>query len=123
MRVLQRHHRDNVPDARRLRQTMTRSEEFLWAALRDRRSSGLKFRRQHPVDNFVLDFYCAEHRLGVEIDGGVHANPEQRERDASREDILRAKGIRLVRIPAGLVERDIEAVVELIRAATAPPSP
>lgn len=102
---------------------MTPTEELLWAALRDRRAGGLKFRRQHPVENFVLDFYCAEHRLGVEIDGGVHANPEQRERDASREAILLAKGIRLIRIPAGLVERDIEAALERIRTAIASPSP
>jgi len=120
---LERHHRDNVPDARRLRQTMTRSEELPWAVLRDRRSGGLKFRRQHPVENFVLDFYCAEQRLGVEIDGGAHANAEQRERDASRQDILRAKGIRLVRIPAGLVERDLDAALERIHAAIAAPSP
>lgn len=102
---------------------MTPTEQMLWSALRDRRARGLKFRRQHPVDNFVLDFYNAEHRLGIEIDGGVHASPEQRERDASREAILLAKGIRLVRIPARLVERDMEAALESIRAAIASFSP
>jgi very-short-patch-repair endonuclease len=60
---------------------------------------GLKFRRQHPVAGFVLDFYCAELRLAIELDGCVHDDPQQRARDAERTRRLEALRIRVVRIP------------------------
>ena len=115
-----RPHWHNVPDARQLRKQMTPTESQLWRALRNRRLRGYKFRRQHPVANFVLDFYSAEHRLAIEIDGAVHGNPEQRMRDQSREDLLRERGIRFLRIPAWRVERDLPGVLEEIAAALKP---
>ncbi len=62
----------NIPSARRLKREQTASERLLWEALRDRRFEGLKFRRQHAVYAYVLDFFCAELMLAVEVDGGVH---------------------------------------------------
>ena len=59
---------------------------------------GLKFRRQHAVGGFVLDFYCAELRLGIELDGACHDQPDRRARDAERTRRLRALGIRVVRL-------------------------
>ena len=59
------HYRDAVEPAREFRQAPTQSEAILWDALRAKRLSGLKFRRQHPVGPFFLDFYCPEHRLAV----------------------------------------------------------
>lgn len=70
-----------VHAARELRRDMTSAEKKLWEALRKRRLNGLKFRRQHPVAQFILDFYCVERQLAVEVDGGVHATLEQAARD------------------------------------------
>jgi very-short-patch-repair endonuclease len=73
-------HRDNIPAARELRTRQTPAESILWDALRGRRLAGLKFRRQHPIGTFVVDFCCPDRRLAIELDGPVHA--EQREHDA-----------------------------------------
>ncbi|MCL6613063.1 MAG: endonuclease domain-containing protein [Firmicutes bacterium] len=62
---------------RELRQTATDAEELLWGLIRDRQLCGAKFRRQHPGGPFVLDFYCHEAKLAVELDGGVHTDPVQ----------------------------------------------
>jgi very-short-patch-repair endonuclease len=58
--------------ARELRKVMTPAEKMLWQQLRGRGLNGLKFRRQHPLGNLIVDFYCAEHRLVIEVDGGIH---------------------------------------------------
>ena len=95
---------------------------MLWEALRDRPLAGREFRRQHPVGRFVLDFYCYEERLAVEVDGGVHA--AQEEADWGRQSVAEAMGIRVVRVPAGLVENDLPKALGLIEAALrANPSP
>jgi len=72
--------------ARQLRREQTPAEALLWGHLRNRRLKGLKFRRQHPVGRFVADFYCAQHRLIVELDGAVHQR--QREYDDLRTEEL-----------------------------------
>ena len=69
--------------ARELRRKATPAEAILWEALRAGRLDGLKFRRQHAIGRFILDFYCATHRLCVEVDGEVHE--KQRERDMARD--------------------------------------
>ncbi|MGA8221784.1 MAG: DUF559 domain-containing protein, partial [Candidatus Acidiferrales bacterium] len=68
--------------ARNMRQTQTDAERKLWSILRDRRLGGFKFRRQHPVDRYILDFYCAERRLAVEADGGQHRDSQAQKCDA-----------------------------------------
>ena len=117
----------NIPAARVLRTTMTPSEAMLWEKLRDRRFLGLKFRRQHAVGRFVLDFYCDEVRLAVEVDGGIHDTPAQRAADVERQSAIEERGIRFVRVAAWLVETDVEAALETIAAAakalTPSPSP
>lgn len=104
-------HRHNVPAARRLRQRLTRSEGLLWEELRDRRFSGLKFRRQHPIGVFVLDFFCEERLLAIEIDGAIHNEPEQAARDLLRQEIIQDRGIRFFRCSTDDVERDTPAVL------------
>ncbi len=81
-------------NARRLRQTMTDAERRLWAALRGRRLGGWKFRRQHPVDPYILDFACLECLTGIEADGGQHADPDH---DRRRSLWLAQQGWRIVR--------------------------
>ena len=103
--------------ARRMRRAPTRSEALLWGALRDRRA-GIKVRRQAILGRHIVDFFVASHRLVIEVDGGVHDSPDARAADAAREAALaREYGVRFVRVRAELVERDVRAAVEIIRAA------
>jgi very-short-patch-repair endonuclease len=107
-----------------LRARETRSERILWDALRSRRFDGLKFRRQRPVGAFVLDFYCEELHLAIEIDGAIHLEPDVASRDAMRERDLREQGVRFIRVSARDVETDVVAVLEFVRRALTPvPSP
>ena len=84
--------------ARQLRRDQTWAEKKLWRLLRERRFAGYKFRRQHPFDQYFLDFYCPEARLVIELDGGGHGHPEQQAHDAARDALLRAQGIEVKRI-------------------------
>lgn len=111
-----RFHRDNVPAARRLRRLATESEELLWSRLRGRQLNRLKWRRQHPIGPFVVDFYCEWARLAVEIDGGVHSIPAVALRDRDRQAWLEAEGIRVVRVSSEQVLVDLEGVLTLIAA-------
>lgn len=99
-------HRDNVPAARRLRKILTPSEKILWEYLRDRKFHGLKFRRQHPVGTFVLDFFCPEMSFAIEVDGAIHRDPAVAERDAERQRCLESLHIQFFRWAAGEVELD-----------------
>lgn len=83
--------------SRRLRREQTPEEKDLWKALRSRRFSGFKFRRQHEVAPYFLDFYCPLAKLAVELDGFGHGLPGQREHDAERDAFLAAKGIESLR--------------------------
>gem|GEM_PF-33946 len=114
--------------ARRLRKEATGAEAFLWELLRDRRFLGAKFRRQHVFGPFVLDFYCDEAKLGIELDGGVHDKAEQARRDRDRTMLLENEGIRVVRFRNEEVLNDTERVLgeigELLPLALTPsPSP
>jgi very-short-patch-repair endonuclease len=77
--------------ARLLRKKSTWAEKRLWHILRDRHFSAYKFRRQHEIDGHYLDFYCAEARYNLELDGGQHGFPEQQQADAERDVYLREK--------------------------------
>ena len=101
--------------ARELRQEMTPAEELLWGRLRRKQLNGLKFRRQHPLGPFIADFYCAEYRLVVEIDGDVHKG--QREYDIVRTEWFEAHGYRVIRFRNDDVMKDIEIVLAAIQAA------
>jgi len=104
-----------VGAARDLRRGATSSEAILWAALRGRRLDGWKFRRQQPFGPFVGDFFCAELRLVVEVDGAVHQQRTRREADESRQQVLESLDLRVLRIPAADVERDVELAIAAIR--------
>ena len=83
--------------ARNLRKNQTLAEQLLWSKLRSRGLSGFKFRRQHPIDHYFLDFYCHEAHLGIEIDGGHHADRDVLEKDNQRTAYLNQKGVRVIR--------------------------
>ena len=90
---------------------MTATEVLLWERLRDRRLAGLKFRRQHAIGRFVVDFYCHELRLVVEIDGTVHDGPERKVLDAQRQEELESLGLRFLRVRTEDVATDVAGIV------------
>ena len=103
--------------AKELRWQMTPSEKRLWLALKGRQVDGLRFRTQHPVGRFILDFYCAAAKLAIEIDGDTHAEPDQAAYDAARTDWLEARGYRVIRFDNGDVHKHLDSVVAAIQAA------
>jgi len=84
--------------ARKMRREDTRAEKRAWIQLKDRRTLGLKFRRQVPIDRYIVDFYCHEIRVIVEIDGGVHDRPGQAEWDTERNQRLEQLGYAVLHI-------------------------
>jgi very-short-patch-repair endonuclease len=99
---------------RALRQHATDAEQALWRLLRSRQLGGFKFRRQHPAGRFILDFYCAELRLAIELDGGQHYEVEGLRYDEMRTAILRKRGIVVIRFQTDLVLREPVLVLEQI---------
>jgi UDP-N-acetylmuramoylalanine-D-glutamate ligase/very-short-patch-repair endonuclease len=100
--------------ARELRKRATPPEQLLWELLRNRRLSGLKFRRQHPLGGFVADFYCAAAQLIIELDGAVHQEPTQQERDRVRQQVLQMYGIACLRFTNREVFQHTEQVLQRI---------
>ena len=100
---------DLNPAARSMRGNPTPAEELVWEQVRNRRFHGLKFRRQHPVDRFIVDFICPEKSVVVEIDGSIHLStgPE----DQAREKVLESHGLRVVRFTNDEVLNDLEGVL------------
>jgi len=82
----------------------TNSEDLLWYALRNRKLGGFKFYRQHPFGRFVMDFYCHEARLVVEIDGGIHNKKDVKDYDGLRQGIIEEYGVRFFRCTTADVE-------------------
>ena len=117
---------DILAHARDLRSHQTDAEQLLWGILRANRFLGLKFRRQHPVGRYILDFYCDELKLAVELDGGQHA--DQQAYDATRSQFLNDQGIEVLRYWNNQVLGETEAVLEslyqaVLRKAPSPPAP
>jgi len=99
--------------ARQLRHEQTSAEEKVWQLLRKNQFMGLKFRRQHVIEGFVVDFYCHEYKLAVEIDGGIHN--KQKDYDEWRQSEIEAKDITFVRITNKEIERDGTIVLKKIK--------
>ena len=88
-----------------LRQRSTETENLLWEKLRNRQLLGRKIRRQVPIGAYVVDFYCAEEKLVIEIDGGIHET--QQEQDQLRQETLEALGLRVIRLTVDQVENQL----------------
>lgn len=102
------------PKRRDLRKKMSRAEVLLWSRLRDRQLAELKFRRQYSVDPYILDFYCAEAKLAVEVDGDTHFGNGAAARDAQRQRYIESFGIRFVRCTNDDVLDRMDGVLEEI---------
>jgi very-short-patch-repair endonuclease len=102
--------------ARELRREATAVEIRLWSKLRGGRLDGLSFRRQHPVGAYVLDFYCPQLRLSIELDGSQHGEGRQQVRDERRTAWLRGCGVTELRFWNNDITQNLTAVLELIKA-------
>jgi very-short-patch-repair endonuclease len=106
---------DTIVRARELRRSMSLPEGQLWQELR-KRPGGFKFRRQHPIGPYVLDFYCPATRLAIEIDGASHDMGDNPQRDEKRDAWLREQGFRIVRFTARDVLNNMDGVIRMILA-------
>ena len=102
--------------ARELRHAETETEKILWTFLRNRQLKGKKFRRQHAFADYILDFYCHECKLAIELDGHGHTKKEQQQYDAARTNLLNEYGIKVIRFWNNEVLQEQEKVLERIRA-------
>jgi very-short-patch-repair endonuclease len=100
--------------ARELRKNMNRSEVILWQHLRGRRILGHKFNRQCPINNYIVDFYCRNLKLAIEVDGPIHK--DQDEEDIFRQKQLESFGVNFLRFSAIEVEQNIQQVLASIEA-------
>jgi very-short-patch-repair endonuclease len=107
--------RKMVEAAREFRKQPSRSEAILWKALRGKQLDGLKFRRQQPVGQFIVDFYNSDHRLVIEVDGPIH--DFQRRADRARQELLEVLGLKVLRLNAEMIENNLPAALDLIRGA------
>jgi very-short-patch-repair endonuclease len=105
-----------LPDIRQrtreLRQPQTPAEQAVWRFLSNRQAGGFKFRRQHPIGRFIVDFYCPEAKLIIEIDGDSHA--DQVDYDQARTEWLESQGCHVIRFTNQEVKENISAVIENI---------
>ncbi|MEA3493666.1 MAG: endonuclease domain-containing protein [Candidatus Margulisiibacteriota bacterium] len=99
--------------ARRLRKEQTKVEKVVWELIRNRKFMGLKFRRQHVIEGFVVDFYCNNLRLGIEIDGGIHLR--QKEYDRLRQEIIESEDIKIVRITNKEIKANKRIILKKIK--------
>ena len=89
---------DVFKKAKELRKLETETERILWSKLSKNQIFGLQFRRQHPINRFIADFYCASLKLVIEVDGTIHNIPENAEFDIGRSEILNEFGITVIRL-------------------------
>ena len=100
--------------AKELRKNETESEKILWTKLNKNQMMGLQFRRQHPINMFVADFYCAKIKLVIEVDGDIHELLEYHEHDIGRSDILNDFGITVIRFSNDQIINDLDNSLNII---------
>jgi very-short-patch-repair endonuclease len=96
--------------ANQLRKHQTESEKLLWEILKNKQMLGLRFKRQHPIDKYIADFYCHSLKLVIEVDGKIHFNPEKIEVDRERTAIMENFGIIVTRFTNDAILQNIEIV-------------
>ena len=104
-----------IAKSRDLRKRMTLAEARLWVHLRELRSDGLHFRRQHPERGYILDFVCLRRGLIVEVDGDSHLDPDRARKDRVRDAVLSREGFVTMRVSNGDVKDRVEEVIRNVR--------
>ena len=100
--------------ARNLRNNQTEAEHKLWSQLQDKKLSGYRFRRQHPIPPYIVNFCCLEKKLIIELDGGQHAEDNNRYYDQQRDEFLRNKNFHILRFWNDQVINEIDSVLAKI---------
>ncbi|RDV15852.1 endonuclease domain-containing protein [Pontibacter diazotrophicus] len=109
------HNRKYLKENRReLRGSLTPAEAELWKYLKEGQMEGRKFRRQHSVANYILDFYCPSERLAIELDGQIHQNSNSEYFDEKRDQALESLGINVLRFENKEIFQNLEAVLQEI---------
>ncbi len=112
MKKYKRHDRpESTENRKRLRKNMTPAEAFLWKHLQGRKLKGRKFRRQHSIDHYIVDFYCAAENLIIELDGEVHMNATAQEYDETRTEQLHGLGFTILRFENKMVFENLRSVL------------
>jgi very-short-patch-repair endonuclease len=106
--------RELVGRARVLRSNMTRAEIILWSRLRSKKINGYKFRRQQPLFDYIVDFYCDKLKLIIEVDGEIHSFSEKISYDSKRDSILKINGYHIIRLSNFEVETEINSAINKI---------
>ena len=101
-------------NAKELRSSETEAEKKLWSLLRNRQLNGKKFRRQHAIDDYVLDFYCSECKVAIELDGDIHNQKETKQYDLARTENFKEYDITVIRFWNSEVMNDVERVLKKI---------
>jgi very-short-patch-repair endonuclease len=109
------HNRKYLKEYRKnLRSRLTPAEAFLWIYLKRSQLAGRKFRRQHSIENYIVDFYCPQEKLVIELDGQVHEYEEQYKKDLARDKRLEELGIRVLRFENQFVFDHLFLVLDMI---------
>jgi type I restriction enzyme R subunit len=98
--------------ARHLRKNATPTEDIVWQALRNRQFMGLKFRRQHIIRGFIVDFYCSRLKLAIEIDGKIHL--QQKDYDKKRQWLIELEGLSFIRVTNEEIQKDMNILLNKI---------
>jgi len=106
--------RELVKKARVLRSNMTKAEIILWSRLRSKKVNGYKFRRQQPIFDYIVDFYCNELKLIIEVDGEIHFQNETSKYDLKRDKILKINGYHILRLSNHEIETEINLTINKI---------
>lgn len=106
--ILKNHRRD-------LRKNATPAERYLWTHLKNKQVCGLRFQRQHSIDNYIVDFYCASIKLIIELDGDYHDHPEQIEADVIRDENLEKLGFKVLRFENKMAFENLDSILGWIK--------
>jgi very-short-patch-repair endonuclease len=109
------YHPDLKDQAKELRNNCTYSEKILWEKLKGKQMMGYDFHRQKPINYYIIDFFCHELMLAIEIDGSAHNSEKAKEKDRRRQEILEEFGIRFLRFSEEEIRNNLDHVIEVIR--------
>ncbi|NKI32955.1 endonuclease domain-containing protein [Croceivirga thetidis] len=114
---MHRHHNKKhlIERRKELRKNLTPAEAYLWMQLKAKKLEGRRFQKQHSIDNYIVDFYCAAEKLIIELDGETHNNPVAEEQDAKRDTYLQNLGFTVLRFENKMVFEHLSTVLEEIK--------
>ena len=116
MSIKPKHNNKHLKDYRKeLRNNLTSAEAKLWTLIKNKQLDGRKFRRQHSIDNFIVDFYCPQEKLVIELDGEIHNNILAERKDNERDIKLKNHGITVLRFENKMIFEQQEIVLNAIR--------